>query len=124
MVHMRIKKDALNYVDLEEILNWRESKSREIPKKSIPNMTSFYSEPDLCVDSPRYINLDARLNFTQKDKIIGFIDEKQWFELREEPADTFICNVWIETLNFDYRASEHEDKPWLASIGLLCSGCV
>lgn len=124
MTYMRIKKGALDYIDLEEILKWRESKSRVMPKKRIPNKTSFYSEPDLSVESPRRIDLDVRLDFTQKGKIIGYIDEKQWFELREEPSDTFICSIWIETLNFDYRASEHEDKPWVASVGLLCSGCV
>jgi len=124
MTYIRIQKTALDHMDFEEILKWRESKSRVMPKKSIPNMTSFYSEPDLCVESPRRINFDVRLDFTQKSKIIEYIDAKQWFELRETPVDVFICNIWIETLNFDYRASEHEDKPWVASIGLVCSGCV
>ena len=124
MTYIRIKKDASDYIDFEEILDWRESKSRRMPKKTIPDKTSFYSEPESCVESPRQISFDARLGFTQKTAIIDYIDEKQWFELREEPLDTFICYVWIEILNFDYKAEEHEDKPWIASIGLVCSGCV
>lgn len=113
-------------ITLDKILEWREKKERRIPKKVIPNKTTFYSEPDCAIESPKTISIITRVNSTQKSKLIEYLDEKTWHELHmgQITKNTSIDCIWIETLNFDYRRVEHSDKPWIAAIGLVCSACV
>jgi len=116
-----------DYVTLNKVLEWRESKSRRIPKKRIPNKESFYSEPDCAVESPKRISLVARVNSTEKAKLIEYLDGRRWHELYEGEILVELANIdciWIETLDFDYRITEHVNKPWMVSIGLICKSCV
>lgn len=115
-----------DYITLNKVLEWREGKERRIPKKRIPNKESFYSEPDCGVESPKKISMIARVNASEKAKLVEYIDNRTWHELHEGDNIEFeegIDCIWIEILNFEYRRVEHGDKPWMASIGLICSAC-
>jgi len=109
-----------NAVTFNKILEWSEVYERKVPKKAVVFDSGVHVDTDVNVRPPTEIEIDARVEPAEKDKLYDLEAEKAWQPLEEDNA--LLYYVWIERLGFDWVRPEAKDSYWLASIGLILYG--
>lgn len=102
-------------ITLGRILEWEESRSETLPIK-YPIGDEADTQPSYYTKYPTVIEITCRLKGNERTTLYTMEAQKAWQPLIEDGSTT---NVWIESIEMDYRGKEDYEHPWLTKITLL-----
>ena len=104
-------------ITLEKLLDYREEKRDEVPRKTVLGKEPPTTEVDAYLDYPLTFFLEARLTLAERTLLYDIDDDGELVFLRFDGVAAYRC--WIEKINISYRNEESLISPWRTAIYMV-----
>lgn len=114
-----LSSSATDYCILYRVLDWHEEEEKSIPTKGITRKGSPTSQANYYSTLPRTIEIECKVSKTQYECLEELKHGVDWVKFWDAD-DSYIDEVWIESLTERWARYEDHNYPWRVKLVLIC----